>query len=389
MSLTACPVCRSEQLEPLLDLGAVPLFCNVQWPTPSAARAAATGPLRLAACADCGHVCNQAFDAACVAYAPGYENSQHFSAVFRRYAEALADRLVTRHALHGQPIVDIGCGRGDLLRLLCAHSGGRGTGFDPSHDGDDVEGDGQVEIRREHFTPAHARALAPALVCCRHVLEHVADPLAFLAGLRTAMSARPGSVLYLEVPNGRHQLEAGALWDYLYEHISYFSAASLAHALAVAGFEVLALDAVFDGQFLAAEVRVAAPRPEAARRVAADAQALQRAAGELPAKLAHWRQWAAGLRSQGRRAAVWGAGSKGVMFLNLLDLRVPGPVEVVVDQNPAKHGHHVAGTAQRIVAPAALAGTRVDELVLMNPAYRDEIVDQLAGLGIAPQVRVA
>ena len=93
-------------------------------------------------------------------------------------------------------------------------------------------------------------------------------------------------------------------------------------------------------------------------------------------------------RRAGKRAAIWGAGSKGVTFLNVLGAG-DDVIPVAVDLNPAKHGRFVAGTGQHIVAPAELQDVLPDVVVVMNPLYRAEIGDALAALGLQPELAVA
>ena len=66
-------------------------------------------------------------------YTQSYENSLHFSPGFQKFAADLADRLITRYNLRGKDVIDIGCGKGDFLKLICARGGNRGVGFDPSY----------------------------------------------------------------------------------------------------------------------------------------------------------------------------------------------------------------------------------------------------------------
>ena len=62
-------------------------------------------------------------------------------------------------------------------------------------------------------------------------------------------------------------------------------------------------------------------------------------------------------------------------------------VEHVVDINPRKHGRHVPGTGQRVVAPGALTTAPPDEVVVLNPLYVAEVQVQLAALGVTATVR--
>ena len=86
----------------------------------------------------------------------------------------------------------------------------------------------------------------------------------------------------------------------------------------------------------------------------------------------------------GGRVALWGAGSKGVTFLNL----VPGADRVgcVVDVNPRKHGRHVPVTGQPVVGPEELPSFRPDVVLVMNPLYEAEIRATLGDLGVDADV---
>jgi SAM-dependent methyltransferase len=386
---TDCPACSSGRTIAFLDLGDVPVFCNVQWATREEALAAASGPLALSACLDCGHVFNHAFDAARLAYAPGYENSQHASSVFRSYAERLVDRLVDQYGIRNRAVVDIGCGRGDLLAMLCERGGNNGFGFDPSYAGmTAADGNRRFTVRREFFGPEHAAAIRPALVSCRHVLEHVEDPVDFLRTLRTTMEACGDAVLYLEVPSGEELLVSLGLWDYLYEHVSYFSAQSLEAVLNTAGFEVLAMRRDFGGQFLCADARIAARTSTLQPSIGQSEAFVRSAAQGMLGRLQRWRQWTSELPTGGE-VALWGAGSKGVMFLNLLGLNTSGKIDRVVDQNVDKHGRFVSGTGQAIVSPEGLKGSEVDQVVLMNGIYAAEIRARMQVLAINPKLVIA
>ena len=55
-----------------------------------------------------------------------------------------------------------------------------------------------------------------------------------------------------------------------------------------------------------------------------------------------------------------------------------GQVEYVVDVNPYRHGRHMPGSGQEIVAPEFLAEYRPEVVIAMNPIYLDEIGAELA-----------
>jgi hypothetical protein len=101
-------------------------------------------------------------------------------------------------------------------------------------------------------------------------------------------------------------------------------------------------------------------------------------------KVRSWERDLAELVTAGRKAVVWGAGSKGVTFLNVLGAQEA--IAHVVDINPRKHGKYVAGTGQEIVPPEYLRDFPPDMVIVMNAVYSNEIRQTLEGLGLRPEL---
>jgi SAM-dependent methyltransferase len=380
----ACPVCGSKSANVFFRADDVPVHCNRLWETADAALAAPRGDIALAFCGDCGMVFNAAFDAATAAYDGSYENALHFSGQFRAYAEDLARRLVQRYELQGKRVVEIGCGDGDFLRLLCDEGATEGVGFDPGHRATD-SGDERLRIIDAPFSVATAGG-GFDFACCRHVLEHVEQPVELLRAVREALGGKPGVPVYFEVPNGVYMLREYAVWDVIYEHFGYFTPPALRHAFAAAGYEVRELYAAFANQYLAVEAVTAAGAPacsnsEALNGITAAARAFSDAFAASTRRSAELLRR---LECQHSRVVLWGAGSKGVTFLNLTE--GASSIEAAVDVNPRKQGRYVAGAGTPIVGPEALRRLRPDIVLLLNPVYEDEVRLRLQCEGVAAKV---
>jgi hypothetical protein len=375
----SCVVCGSRDLVPCFAAEAVPVHCNVLCPTREQAIAAPRGDIQLMSCTGCSHVFNAAFNEALADYTGAYENSLHYSPTFRMYAEEQASTIVDRYGLHGKTIIEIGCGDAYFLKLLCGKFRNRGIGFEPRHGEDLVTADDNISIIRDYYSAKYSDVTAD-LVCCRQVLEHISDPVAFLAAIRQAMSANPAAALFLEVPNAACMFRESRIWDVIYEHCSYFTPGSLNVALTRAGFNVHRIEEAFGGQYLSAGATCsgAVNAPNYAAVPTADADTHTE---ELGDKL---RRWQSRLNTASR-SVVWGAGSKGAMFLNLLDSRA---IDFAVDVNPRKHGMYIAGTGHRIEAPEAIKHIGDVSILLMNPLYEAEVRELLAGMNVRGDIEV-
>ena len=99
-----------------------------------------------------------------------------------------------------------------------------------------------------------------------------------------------------------------------------------------------------------------------------------------------WRSELGDAHAAGQVVVIWGAGSKGVGFLATLGL--DDEISWAVDVNPNKHGMFMPGTGHEIIAPERLPEIAPDWVIVLNPAYADEITADIRGMGLRPKVSV-
>lgn len=379
-----CPVCAGERFTPIFCLPKVPIFCNQYWPMESEALQASDGTLDIVQCDRCSHVFNAAFDADRIKYAVGYENSLHFSPTFGAFVEDLAQRLIDRYDIRSKRVLEIGCGDGGFLNALCETGGNTGFGFDPSQtDRTAATTLGASMTIKGDFYTAETRVSDVDVICSRHVLEHLEEPAPLLRSLREWHKDRPGTIGYFEVPNGDFCLKPQGIWDLIYEHVSYFTPRSLSYLLRSCGYRVLDMGLAFDEQFLWADVAL-----EGDAMAGADtserAVSAETVRDGYDSMIDTCREQIEAFAAQGRKMALWGAGSKGVTFLNVADS--DKAIATVVDINPRKQSQHVALTGQKVVAPEALGSIRPDVIFVMNSLYMNEIAATLSRLGVQAEL---
>lgn len=368
----------------MLSLEGLPVLINAQV-RPDVALDVQRGDMDLVVCSACAHLFNRSFDESLLDYDASYENTLHYSEHFQRHARALAARLVETHRLEGATVAELGSGPGHFLSMLCEAGVATAIGFDPSYDAARLGApmNAAVSVSTELF-PADG-SLPVAMAFSQHVLEHLESPVDALAALRAAVAA-PRGVVYTEVPNGDLMLRDCALWDLIYEHRSYFVANSLRVACERASLRIDQLGTSFGEQFLWCESRPATESTDTQRHAPIDdaVSAAIEFGRAARARLDEAREELAAYVATGP-VVLWGAGSKGATYLNLVG--DAAPVAGVVDINPRKGGWGVPGTALTISEPGALTAIAPHTVLVANPIYIDEIESKLAGIGVCADVR--
>jgi len=380
----------------VVSLPTVPVSINAQV-TPQEAPDVVRGDIDLVVCEHCAHMYNRSFDDGLLDYDASYENTLHYSRRFQEFATGLAQRLVTEHHLAGASVGELGSGPGHFLSMLCDAGAGSGLGWDPSYDAGRLGAPSHPDVRisTDRFPDDGSRPVRLAL--SQHVLEHLHDPVAALIAQRRAV-ADDGGVVYTEVPNGRLMQEHGAVWDLIYEHLSYFVPTSLELACRCAGLRATSLGSAFDDQFLwceavsdgagdAASADRASVLPSDPAAVDGAVDAAVRFGEEAARRIAEARRSLSELADDGP-VVLWGAGSKGMTYLNVVQdgTGEAAPVAGVIDVNPRKIGAGVPGTAYTITAPASLTELKPRTVLAANPAYLGEIGEDLDALGLDAEV---
>lgn len=389
-----CPICAHPEMTGFFKIESAPVFCNVLWNTRDEALSTRRAPIHLAYCHNCGLMYNVYFDPKLTKYSSDYENSLHFSPLFQKYAEDTANRLIQQYQLRNKDIIGIGCGHGDFLAMLQRLGDNRVLGFDPGYTPEKAEanpGDSTVKVIPQAYSTIHTSHPVD-FICCRHVLEHINSPADFLRSIRCTICQQFDCVVYFEVPNALYTIKDMGIWDIIYEHCSYFTSESLTNLFMRAGFEPIKVASRYDDQFLTIEARPRTTDTDSmadCERITPDTLSLiGKFHNAYQDKVKLWQCILSHLKKKESKVVLWGAGSKGITFLNALDIS-HNQVEYIVDLNPRKHGKFVAGTGQQVIAPDFLKEYQPQTVIIMNPIYHAEIQQAVENMDINAELVVA
>ncbi len=384
-----CNSCGSKDIFTFYEVHNIPVSSCVLLSTEQEALNFPRGDVILGFCRTCGFISNVAFDLSKVNYSSIYEDQQSFSSTFNVFAQNLATRLIEKYQLHNKTLLEIGCGKGDFLALLCELGPNSGVGIDPAYVRDRVSNkvSDRLTFIRDYYSERYANYHGD-FVCCRHTLEHIPKVYEFVNNVRQPIGNRLETVIFFEIPDVTRVLREQAFWDIYYEHCSYFSLGSLARLFRHCMFEVTDLRKDFDDQYLLIEAK---PVTEVSNTIHRLEETVNQTAKDVKYFISHYnrklRQWKDCLtrfHSAGKRVVVWGSGSKCVAFLTTLGVK--DEIEYLVDINPFRHGKFIPGAGKEIMPPDFLKQSKPDLTIVMNPIYCQEIKQMISEMNIKSEV---
>jgi hypothetical protein len=380
-----CITCGSTDTVAGLRLENVPAHAVRLHKTKATALNEPLGELRLIGCRSCGFVFNVSYDPTLHSYDGSYESTQSFSQTFNVFNRKLALSILNATVADG-PIVEIGCGNGELLALFLELGSRDVVGFDPT-----------FLLEHAAFTQTdkaliHAKNFdlntltePPGAIVSKMTLEHVVDPQTFLSDIACAVPHGQETKIFIQVPSAEHVFDTRSIGDLLYEHCNYFSAQSLDRAFALAGLETVELVRGFGGQYLLAVAKVAhnynTPRPRAADD---ELQSFLNFSQEVEANARLWRDWITGLANKGRRIAFWGGASKAVGFLSVTG--TSSYFDCAIDINPRKAGSFLPASEIEIIAPDTAGQLNITDIIVCNPIYMSEVEEVARCVGISAKL---
>src|SRR5690606_21428254 len=125
------------------------------------------------------------------------------------------------YEVRGKNVIEIGCGKGDFLNLICERGNNIGIGIDPAYVAGRTKQNPNVTFIKEFYSEKHGE-LAADVIICRHTMEHIYNISDFVKILRKSIGEKNDVIVLIEVPNVIRILKMSAFWDVFYEHCSYF-----------------------------------------------------------------------------------------------------------------------------------------------------------------------
>jgi hypothetical protein len=182
------------------------------------------------------------------------------------------------------------------------------------------------------------------------------------------------AVGFVTVPNLDYLLETRCFYEFVADHLSYFTKKTLTYAFERNGFEVLECHTINENNDIAVAVK---------KREALD---ISGHFSEVEELIKNLQQIVADYKSQNKKVAVWGAGHRTLALLALSKLK---DIEYVIDSAKFKQGRFTPILHLNIVSPEHLKEKKVDLVIVMVPGLSPgEVLKTLTQMDVSVKVAV-
>ena len=280
------------------------------------------------------------------------------SAEMRSYREQKAIDFCNKFNLTGKKVVEIGCYKGyftDILKDVGMEACGTEweSKFPRTPKGNEIISSYPNAGEKIRNYPFHA-------FFCLNFLEHAPQPRLFLRGIWENLA--DDAVGLIEVPNYSHQVKLNRIFDYVADHVSYFSKETLEVALSISGFSIKEINETRNGENIEVWVE---------KRMSINLVSQEKDLKELVNVLNKW-LWE--IKTQKKRLAFWGASHQALTLLGMVDFK--GAVGIF-DSAGFKQGRYAPVTRLPILEPSQETLNEVDVILIIASGYHFEINENL------------
>lgn len=310
--------------------------------------------LELHQCPGCGLV---QFDCEPVEYYKDVIRSGGFSTTMVELRTCQYDHLINTYGLHGKKFIEVGCGRGEFLSVLTKFPV-EAYGIENKEDLVDIAKKSGLNVRKD-FMYNRDTILEDGpfdVFLSFNFLEHQPDPNGMLQGIYHNLT--DDGMGLITVPSFEYILEHNGYYEFIRDHLVYYTFDTLKFVLEKNGFEVLEEEMV-NRDTLSVIVR---------KKPRVDISKIEKSYDDICSQV---NKYIDEKRSQGKTVAIWGASHQG--FTLAATAQLNDKVEYIIDSAPFKQGRYAPASHVPIISPDNAVDNPVDAIIIMAPGYTKEI----------------
>lgn len=304
-------------------------------------------------CDGCGLV---QFDCEAVFYYKDVIRAGGFSEELKKLRHGQFKYLIDKYDLANKSVWEIGCGKGEFLELLQEYPV-KAYGIENNKELVDAGKKAGINIEcgfaGDNFVDN--RGPFDAFISFNY-LEHQPNPSDMVQCI--CSNLKPNGIGLITVPSFEYFIEKASYYEFMRDHIAYYTEQTLSLLFELNGFEIMEVSR-FNGD----TTQIIVKKRETIKLPDFDAQKM--CIQDFINNYINQNELKTG------KVAVWGASHQGLTMLATLKLKAN--IQYIVDSATFKQGSYSPVSHHKIVSPDVLFNDNIDMVIIMAPAFSDEI----------------
>ena len=279
-------------------------------------------------------------------------------------------KFVDRFSLSGKKILEVGSGCGDMLDIL------KEVGFDAYGLESSAKSVKKGRLAGRNMIQAYIGEnqkidIEPfnAFISLNY-LEHLPKPGNIINNIYNNITS--DALGYVTVPNLEYLLKSKCYYEFVADHLSYFTQDTLTYAFKSNGFDIVESKIINDDNDISIIVR---------KKKIMD---ISNGINETKLLIQELKLISNKYKFMNKKIAIWGAGHRTLALLALSKLDT---IEYVVDSAKFKQGRYTPIIHTPIVEPNTLREKKVDLVIVMVPGiYPEEVLKYLSKMDLESEV---
>lgn len=379
-----CRLCGGEDLFEFMSFDSIPFFDEVVEKKNIGNEF--SYPMNIFFCKNCSSVQSQ-HDVNLHTYYKTYQYVASKSNFIRAYMQELVNYCVEHFDLKPHDkVIEIGAADGFLLSLF-NKAGAETLGFEAATNLCELAKENNINIINALFTRETVDLIPDSFkkaqfIVLLHTFDHLYDPNAFLEVVNDVLDAEKG-VLLLEVHDLADIYEKKETALFGHEHATYLHFSSMSRLLERNGLRIIDFNFIDKEHCRGSSMLVAATPIQSRRKQIKNLDTFKKEnldnletfiafQGDVKTSFKKLRKYIEDGKTQGRKFVGYGGWGRGVTTLAMAQLN-HSHLEFVVDGNLSLDGCVTPVTNFPIKPPSAINNNDVDEVIVFNYAYINEI----------------
>ena len=346
-----CRLCGSSRVKSLIDLDGFPkaaqhFITSIDNPEPDDPIT-----LKVCQCNDCGLIQLKNYP---VGY---YKNVITAASLSESSKDNLVDEwrpFVKKYNIEGKDAIEVGAGRGDFLQVL-ERLNINAYGIENSTENIKECNKKNLNVDKNYLTELPENfSKKYSLVVCNNFLEHQPKTKEFISYLRDLLI--DDGIVYISVPNVDYLLEKACLYEFVADHLVYFTEQTLKKAMEMNGFDILEAYKKNNGNDLVviAKLQSTVNISKARETVSGIIDSIKKEVNSY------------------KNVVIWSAGHRALALMAMAKLK---EIDYVIDSANFKQGKFTPILHKKIISPEEFINIKCDLLIIMLPGnYAKQVV---------------